>query len=145
MQINVWINRQLKTGLTKWVYWNIVDAILLMLLQRVIELATSTCCSSLKQTHLHQHFKLRNIVIKCINFVNTLGKFWQWCRTIWDHPLIVMWHWLNDLYSVLLLAIHSFNMPFHSCVLSCHIFELEWGWRWPCCDRDQYLVTMITT
>ena len=21
---------------------------------------------------------------------------------------------------------------------------LEWGWRWLCCDRDQYLVSMIT-
>ena len=23
-------------------------------------------------------------------------------------------------------------------------FDLEWGWRWTCCDRDQYLVSMIT-
>ena len=38
------------------------------------------------------------------------------------------------------------NRPFYSCVLthSCQAFNLEWGWRWPCCDGDQYLVGMIT-
>ena len=36
------------------------------------------------------------------------------------------------------------NRPFYCCVLSCQAFDLEWGWRWPGCDRDQYLVGMIT-
>ena len=40
--------------------------------------------------------------------------------------------------------IDFYNRPFYSCVLSCQAFDLEWGWRWPCCDRDQYLVCMIT-
>ena len=35
------------------------------------------------------------------------------------------------------------NRPFHS-VLSCQAFDLEWGWKGPCCDRDQYLVSIIT-
>ena len=34
--------------------------------------------------------------------------------------------------------------PFYSCVLSCQAFDLEWGWRWPCCDGDKYLVGMVT-
>ena len=36
------------------------------------------------------------------------------------------------------------NGPFYSCALSCQAFNLEWGWSWPCCDKDQYLVSMIT-
>ena len=36
------------------------------------------------------------------------------------------------------------NTPFSSYVLSCQAFDLEWGWRWPCFDRDQFLVSMIT-
>ena len=36
------------------------------------------------------------------------------------------------------------NRPFYSCVLTCLAFDLEWGWSWPCCDGDQYLVSMIT-
>ena len=38
----------------------------------------------------------------------------------------------------------NLNRPFYSYVLSCQAFDLEWGWRWPCCDRDQYLVSVIT-
>ena len=33
------------------------------------------------------------------------------------------------------------SRQFYSCVLSYQAFE--WGWRRPCCDRDQYLVCMI--
>ena len=36
------------------------------------------------------------------------------------------------------------NGPFYSCALSCQAFDLEWGWSWSCCDKDQYLVSMIT-
>ena len=36
------------------------------------------------------------------------------------------------------------NRPFYSYVLICQAFDLEWGWSWPCCDRDQYLVCIIT-
>ena len=36
------------------------------------------------------------------------------------------------------------KMPFYSCVLSHQAFDLEWGWRWPCCNGDQCLVSMIT-
>ena len=36
------------------------------------------------------------------------------------------------------------NKPFYSCVLSCQSLNLEWGWRWPCFDRDQYLVSITT-
>ena len=36
------------------------------------------------------------------------------------------------------------NRPTDRRVLSCQAFDLEWGWRWPCCDRDQCLVSMIT-
>ena len=36
------------------------------------------------------------------------------------------------------------NRPFYKCVLSCQALDLEWSWSWPCCDRDQYLVSMIT-
>ena len=36
------------------------------------------------------------------------------------------------------------SKPLYSCVHSCQAFDLEWGWRWLCCDRDQYLVSMIT-
>ena len=36
------------------------------------------------------------------------------------------------------------NGPFYSCALSCQAFDLEWGWSWPCCDKDQYLVSMMT-
>ena len=36
------------------------------------------------------------------------------------------------------------NRPFYSFVLGCQAFNLEWGWRWLCCDRDQYLVSVIT-
>ena len=36
------------------------------------------------------------------------------------------------------------NRSFYSCVLSCQAFDLEWGWRWPCSDKDQYIVGMIT-
>ena len=39
---------------------------------------------------------------------------------------------------------HELSRPFYSWVLTCQAFDLEWGWRWPCCDRDQYLVSMIT-
>ena len=35
--------------------------------------------------------------------------------------------------------------PFYSCVLSYQAFDLEWGWRWPCCDRDHYLVSKLIT
>ena len=37
-----------------------------------------------------------------------------------------------------------YKRPFYFCVLSCQAFDLEWGWRWPCCDRDQFLVSMIS-
>ena len=44
-----------------------------------------------------------------------------------------------------LWGMEGFNKrPFYGCVLSCQAFDLEWGWRWPCCDRDQYLVCMVT-
>ena len=33
---------------------------------------------------------------------------------------------------------------FYSCVLCCQAFDVEWDWRWPCCDRDQYLASIIT-
>ena len=34
-------------------------------------------------------------------------------------------------------SLRSFNnRPFYSCVLSYRVFDLEQGWRWPCCDRD---------
>ena len=46
------------------------------------------------------------------------------------------------LISIFMLSIT--NRPFYSCVLSCQAFDLEWGWRWPCCVRDQNLVSMIT-
>ena len=36
------------------------------------------------------------------------------------------------------------SKPLYSCVHSCQAFDLEWGWRWPCCDRDRCLVSMIT-
>ena len=36
------------------------------------------------------------------------------------------------------------NRPFFSCVVSCQAFDWEWGGRRPCCDRDQYLVSMLT-
>ena len=39
----------------------------------------------------------------------------------------------------------------HSPTVVCNVskyhlktFDLEWGWRWPYCDRGQYLVSMIT-
>ena len=38
----------------------------------------------------------------------------------------------------------ALNRPFYSCILSCQAFDLEWGWRWPSYDRDQYLVSMVT-
>ena len=34
--------------------------------------------------------------------------------------------------------------PYHSCVHSCQAFDFEWGWRGPCCDRDQNLVNPLT-
>ena len=43
-------------------------------------------------------------------------------------------------------AVHIYDLhvspirPFYGCVLSCQAFDLEWGWWWLCCDRDQYLV-----
>ena len=39
------------------------------------------------------------------------------------------------------LSLDINNRPFYSCVLKCQAFDLEWGWRWPCCDKDQYLVS----
>ena len=38
----------------------------------------------------------------------------------------------------------SKHSPFYSCVLSCQAFDLGSGWSWPCCDKDQYQVSMIT-
>ena len=38
----------------------------------------------------------------------------------------------------------SVNRPFYSCVLGCQAFDLERGWRWPCCGIDKYLVSITT-
>ena len=38
---------------------------------------------------------------------------------------------------------YAINWSFYSWVPSCLAFDLEWGSGWPCCDRDQYLVSMI--
>ena len=37
----------------------------------------------------------------------------------------------------------AINWSFYSWIPSCQAFDLEWGSGWPCCDRDQYLVSMI--
>lgn len=29
-------------------------------------------------------------------------------------------------------------------LLSCQAFDLDRGWSWPCCDRDEYLVIIVT-
>ena len=34
------------------------------------------------------------------------------------------------------------NRTNYSCLLSYQAFDLEWGWRWPCCNRDQYLFSI---
>ena len=50
----------------------------------------------------------------------------------------------TTIFIVQIQSLLSTNRPFYSCLLSCQAFDLEWGWRWPCCDRDQNLVSMIT-
>ena len=55
-------------------------------------------------------------------------------------PLTQAWH-VNCPFNC---PITLSNGPFYSCVLSCQAFDLEWGWRWPCWDRDQYPISMIT-
>ena len=52
---------------------------------------------------------------------------------------------LKNKHKNLSLSISSwFDGPFHSCEPTCQAFDLEWGWGWPCCDRNQYLLSMIT-
>ena len=53
--------------------------------------------------------------------------------------LPTFWHYPCSINEVTIL-----NRPFYSYVLICQAFDLEWGWSWPCCDRDQYLVCIIT-
>ena len=38
---------------------------------------------------------------------------------------------------------HS-NRPFCSCVHICQAFDVKWSWRWPCRNRNQYLVSTVT-
>ena len=51
-----------------------------------------------------------------------------------------MLHYTLHLQNVLLTT-----GPFYSCVLSFQVFDLEWGWRWPSCDIDQYLFSILQT
>ena len=53
--------------------------------------------------------------------------------------LPTFWHYPCSINEVTIL-----NRPFYSYVLICQAFDLGWGWSWPCCDRDQYLVCIIT-
>ena len=74
----------------------------------------------------------------CPNF--NFDKFCVRSNLYYQVVFLLSFHWLsaqqcND-------AVWR-NRPFYSCVLSSQAFDLEWGWRWPCCDRDQYLVSMI--
>ena len=60
--------------------------------------------------------------------------------------------WQRGLQFQLIRIIHApiFSMidipcdALYSSVLSCQAFDLEWGWKWPCCDGDQYQVSMMT-
>ena len=70
-------------------------------------------------------------------------EFW-WNLQFWKH-ITTIGKWITTDF---VLSHHArlkvVNRPFYSCVLSCQAFDLEWGWRWPCCVRDQNLVSMIT-
>ena len=62
---------------------------------------------------------------------------------LWNSFKIKTMHHFSTLLHIVLYDT-CFKRPFYSCVLSCQAFYLEWGWRWPWCDRDQYPVSMIT-
>ena len=68
-------------------------------------------------------------------------------RRKWGCTLSNAWEWnigrvaVSFVWGLSLLNRFGFQI---FTVLSCQAFDLEWGWRWPCCDRDQYLVSIIT-
>ena len=66
---------------------------------------------------------------------NVIGFFKQalWKVHVWDN---FRWEFLKAQNRIS-------DTPFYSCILRCKVFDLEWGWGWPCCDRDQYLDSMI--
>ena len=37
-----------------------------------------------------------------------------------------------------------YNRPFYSSLLSCLAFEWKWGWRWPCFDRNDAVLMLIS-
>ena len=80
--------------------------------------------------------------------------FWVNFHEHWSHskglsPVwLLWWLWrnksngvLNSLYCIL------GNRPFYSCVFSDLAFEWQWGWRWPCFDKDHaaFVVLMLTS
>ena len=68
-------------------------------------------------------------------------------RREWGCTLSNAWEWnigrvaVSFVWGLSLLNRFGFQI---FTVLNYQAFDLEWGWRWPCCDRDQYLVSIIT-
>ena len=55
---------------------------------------------------------------------------------------LVSWNKFINTLNALLYS-RRLKRPFYSCALNCQAFNMEWGWRWPCWDRDQHLVSRI--
>ena len=89
-----------------------------------------TCNFFLWETGLAFYFDICRIIDQCSP--NCLKK--------WNGKMNCRIHVVQ----VCLRLVGACNRPFYNCVLSCQAFDLEWGWKWPCCDKDQYLVSMIT-
>ena len=66
---------------------------------------------------------------------NVIGFFKQalWKVHVWDN---FRWEFLKAQNRIS-------DTPFYSCILRWKVFDLEWGWEWPCCDKDQCLDSMI--
>ena len=92
-----------------------------------------SCCSRSDRNRLQNMQKCGKNTIHWHTQLHLMCRFFV-LPTFWHYPCSI-----NLMKSLLIL-----NRPFYSYVLSCQAFNLGWGWSWPCCDRDQYLVCIIT-
>ena len=81
-----------------------------------------------------------NYLLTCPNAVRyslLLTAFYHWQLESKRYQHVTLYSSLTEC--------SSHNRPFYSCVLSFQAFDLEWGWRWPSCDIDQYLFSILQT
>ena len=117
--------------------------------QTVKKLAYCRCDAKKEKKRLcfHNTIMAFDVIPDCGRYVSekivTRGSLYN-LNLIYNYTYIIYKNIDNKLLGLFSIAYATHNKPFHSYVLNCQSFNLEWGWKWPCCNKDQYLVSIIT-